>query len=291
LQLVTGLLRFARNDEVSHLIANGLTFVITLKKRHDKQMPTLSVIIIAKNEAHQIVRCLRSVHGWADEIIVLDSGSSDRTVDICRQYTPHVTVTDWPGYGRQKQRALDQANGQWVLSIDADEWVRANLREEIKSAIHNGTYSGFYIPRLTMFCGRFQRYGDASKDKVLRLFRRECGHFTDDFVHERMICSGRIGTLKHPLLHNAYRTEAAWAAQIHRYAIQTAELRHTKGKHTHPIKAYLSCFWAFFRSYILRSGYRDGHVGYLYAKLNAKSSYQRQMHLWQLRKRGSGLTS
>ncbi len=245
-------------------------------------MPTLSVIVITKNEAANIGRCLRSVADWADEIIVLDSGSTDDTLNICHRYTHYVYSTDWPGYGPQKQRALAAAHGDWILSLDADEWVRNKLRLDIQQAIKASEADGFYIPRLTMYCGQFQKYGDAAKDKVLRLFRRDKGHFTDDIVHEKVICEGRIDCLRSPLLHNAYRTEQEWTAQMHHYALLTAQLRYSKGRRSHPPKAWLNSVWIFFRSYIWRQGFRDGRMGYIFAKLNAISSYQRNIQLWNL---------
>ena len=136
-----------------------------------------------------------------------------------------------------------------------------------------------------MYCGRFQRYGDAAKDKVLRLFQRKSGRFTDDIVHEKVLSEGQIGLLQKPLLHNAYRNLTEWSNQMHHYAILTAKLRYTKGQRSHPIKACAHCVWAFFRSYFLRRGYKDGRLGFIFAKLSAKSSYQRNILLWQASKR------
>lgn len=245
-------------------------------------MPSISVIIIAKNESRNIARCLRSVAHWVDEIIVLDSGSTDNTVEICRRYTPQVYATDWPGYGPQKQRALALAKGEWVLSLDADEWIRPSLRKEIQLTIQKGQFHGYYLPRLTMYCGHFQKYGDAAKDKVLRLFLHDKGQFTSDLVHEKIICAGPVGVLQNPLLHNAYRSYDEWASQMHHYALLTARVRFNKGRRSNPAKAWISSIWIFFRSYIWRQGFRDGQIGYLFAKLNAISSYQRNMELWKL---------
>lgn len=245
-------------------------------------MPKLSAIIIVKNEANNIVRCLRSIHGWVDEIIILDSGSTDQTVTLCRQYSPHVYSTDWPGYGPQKNRALSLAHGDWVLSLDADEWIRPALRAEIQQAIRQSDFQSFYIPRLNMFCGRFQRYGDASKDKVLRLFRRGAAQFSEDLIHEKVVCSGATGQLQNPLLHNSSRTKTEWAAQMQKYALLTAELRYTQGRRSNPIKAGINAAWIFFRSYLLRGGFRDGRMGWLYATLNAKSSFTKNMRIWRL---------
>lgn len=245
-------------------------------------MPKLSVIIIAKNEAHNIARCLRSVYSWVDEIIVLDSGSTDETVRICHQYTSLVYITDWPGYGPQKNRALQMSSGNWVLSLDADEWVTKHLRNEIQQAIQMTSYQAFYLPRLTMYCGKFQRYGDAAKDKVLRLFCRESGRFTDDIVHEKVISNGPVGYLQQPLLHNAYRSITEWSNQMQIYALLTAQLRHSKGRRSNPFKAYVNSLWAFFRTYLLRQGFRDGYIGFMFAILSTRSSYTRNMQLWRL---------
>jgi glycosyltransferase involved in cell wall biosynthesis len=244
----------------------------------------LSAIVITKNEARNIRRCLRSMADWVDEIIVLDSGSTDETVAICHQFTSQVYITDWPGYGPQKNRALHLAQGDWVLSLDADEWVRADLRAEIQQAILQDQFQGFYLPRLNMFCGRFQRYGDAPRDKVLRLFKREASSFTEDFVHEKVICQGKIGYLQRPLLHHSSRTLAEWTAQMEKYALLTARLRHSKGRRSNPGKAVVNSLWIFFRSYILRQGFRDGRLGFIYAKLNAQSSFQKNLHLWRMGK-------
>ncbi|MGZ5008247.1 MAG: glycosyltransferase family 2 protein, partial [Methylobacter sp.] len=152
----------------------------------------LSAVIITKNEAGHIARCLESI-SWADEIIVLDSGSEDDTVAICRRYTDKVYQTDWPGFGIQKQRAVDKAGGDWILSIDADEVVSPELRLEIENALRQERYNGYEIPRLSSYCGRQMRHGGWWPDHVLRLFRRDCGRFTDAVVHERIIVQGEIG--------------------------------------------------------------------------------------------------
>ncbi len=248
-------------------------------------MTTISVIIITKNEVRNISRCLRSVFSWVDEIVVVDSGSTDRTLDICRRYTSKIYIADWPGYGPQKNRALQWARSEWVLSLDADEWIRPALKAEIQQAIRGAKCQGFYIPRLNMFCGRFQRYGDAAQDRVLRLFQRHAGKFSDDIVHEKVICSGNIGHLHQPLLHNSCRTYGEWTAQMTRYAILAADQRYSQGRRSNPVKAGLSSAWIFLRSYILRLGFRDGQPGFTYACLNAKSSFQKHWRLWQKQRR------
>lgn len=243
---------------------------------------TLSAIVITKNEARNIKRCLRSLVNWVDEIIILDSGSTDNTVAICQQFTSQVYITDWPGYGPQKNRALQLAKSHWILSIDADEWVSPKLNGEISRAIRKLQIQGYYIPRLNMFCGHFQRYGDAAHDKVLRLFQKHAGKFSEDIVHEKLICSGKTAILKNRLFHNSYRTRYEWAQQMQKYAEMSALLRYKQGKKSYLWKALLNSAWIFFRSYILRQGFRDGATGLLFACLNAKSSFQKNIMVWRL---------
>ncbi|MBS0349617.1 MAG: glycosyltransferase family 2 protein [Proteobacteria bacterium] len=244
----------------------------------------ISAIIITKNEEKNIRRCLRSLHDWIDEIVIIDSGSTDNTLKICREYTQRVFSMDWPGFGPQKNRALNLAQGTWVLSLDADEWVSLALKKEILQAIPNLDYHGYRMPRRNMFCGRFQRFGDAAKDKVLRIFQKQFGQFTEDLVHEKVICDGTIGLLKNPLLHNSSRTEPEWRAQMEKYAKLAAQLRYHQGKRSTFFKAVVNSGWIFFRSYCLRMGFLDGKIGFLFAKLNAKYSFQKNIEIRRLRR-------
>ncbi len=245
-------------------------------------MATISAIIITKNEERNIRRCLRSLDKWVNEIIVIDSGSTDNTVPICKQYTRHVYITDWPGYGPQKNRAIELCQSDWIFSIDADEWIGTNLREEIQNAVLSPQIQAFYIPRLNMFCGHFQRFGDAAHDRVLRLFQKGAAKFSDHIVHEKLICTGKIGILKNALRHNSYRTRQEWAQQMQKYAEMAAKNRVLQGRKSNPCKALLNSSWIFFRTYFLRQGFRDGPTGLLFACLNAKSSFQKNMLIWKL---------
>jgi len=151
---------------------------------------TLSVIVITKNEEESIRDCLESVV-WADEIIVVDSGSTDNTVAICREYTSKVFVTGWPGFGAQKNHALEMTTSDWVLSLDADEGVTPELRAEIQAAISDpGANVAFKMPRLSNYCGRYMRHSGWWPDYIIRLFRRGQGHFSNDLVHEHLIVNG-----------------------------------------------------------------------------------------------------
>lgn len=249
-------------------------------------MTKLSVIIITKNEARKIGRCLRSV-AWADEIIVLDSGSTDRTVEICKKFTPHVYEVDWPGYGEQKNRALSKVHNDWVLSLDADEWVTPSLQSEIKTAITNHLYTAFWIPRRTLYCGKFLRFGDAGKDKVRRLFQREQGKFTSAKVHESIVTSGSSGHLQQPLLHNCCSNLMDWQNKVFHYAKLSAKERVERGQRSNPLNAGFHAAWSFFRNYLLRLGFLDGELGWTSAVLYAKGSFLRHQEIWRLQKERS----
>ena len=145
------------------------------------------------------------------------------------------------------------------------------------------------MPRMNMFCGRFQRYGDSSRDRVLRLFRKQAAEFSNDFVHEKVICTGKVGRLQNCLLHNSSRTLQEWTQQMNRYTELTAQLRFQKGKRSNPAKACLNSVWIFVRSYVLRQGFRDGYIGFQYARLNAISSFRKNMILWSLGRTGGSI--
>lgn len=244
-------------------------------------MPSLSVIIITKNEAANIRACIESVV-WADEIIVVDSGSSDATVEICRELGAQVYVHDWPGFGMQKNRALGYATKDWVFSIDADERVTHELREEIQSAMQRGQAEGYEIPRLSSFCGRYMHHSGWYPDYVLRLFRRGSGKFSDDLVHERVIVNGPITKLQQLLLHESFRDLEQLLAKINHYSTASAQMLHRKNRTASLKKAVGHALWAFFRSYFLRAGFLDGREGFMLAVSTAEGTYYRYLKLMLL---------
>ena len=244
----------------------------------------LSVIVITKNEASHIARCLESVC-WADEIIVLDSGSDDSTVALCKHYTDKVFITDWPGFGIQKQRALDKAKGDWVLSIDADEVVTAELRMEIEKALVQPQFNGYEIPRLSSYCGRQIRHGGWWPDYVLRLFRRDVGYFTDSVVHERIVVPGAIGQLRSPLLHDAFVNLDEVLHKVNSYSSLGAKMLHQKGVRSSLSKAVFKALWTFVRTYWLKAAFLDGRQGLMLSISNAEGTYYKYVKLLELQSR------
>jgi glycosyltransferase involved in cell wall biosynthesis len=241
----------------------------------------LSVIIITKNEESHIAKCLESVK-WADEIIVLDSGSSDETVSICRQFTPHVFETDWQGFGIQKQRALEKATGEWVLSIDADEIISPELRAEMENAISQNQFDAFLLPRLSSYCGRFIKHGGWYPDFILRLFRRELGEFSDAVVHEIVLVNGRISKLNSPILHDSYKDLAEVLRKMDSYSTLGATMLFQRDVKSSVSKAVLRGFWTFFRAYFLRRGFLDGSHGLMLAVYSGETTYYKYLKLWEL---------
>lgn len=240
---------------------------------------SLSVIVITHNEAHAIRACLESVV-WADEIIVVDSGSTDNTVAICREFTPLVYVHDWPGFGNQKNRALGYASKDWVLSLDADECISPELRDEIQAAMAApGINSAFKMPRLSSFCGRFMRHSGWYPDYVLRLFKRDQGKFTDAQVHEVVQVLGKTSKLSQHILHYSYRNFEDVLHKLNNYSTAAATMMQQRGRHGGLAKAVLHGFWSFIRTYFLRAGFLDGREGFMLAVLNAEHSYYRYLKL------------
>lgn len=243
----------------------------------------LSVIIITKNESASISRCLTSV-SFADEIIVLDSGSDDDTVELCRKFTEKVFSTDWPGFGLQKQRALDKATGNWVLSIDADEVVSPALQHEIKQAMETVAIDGFEIPRLSRYCGKTIRQAGWYPDYVLRLFKRRKGRFSEDLVHERVIVEGLIKQLIEPLEHEAFINPDEVLHKINMYSSLGARKLYQQGKRTSLIQAIFKGLWTFIRTYLLKMAFLEGQHGLMLAISNAEGTYYKYLKLLDLQR-------
>ncbi len=225
---------------------------------------SLSVVIITLNEEANLPRTLQSVK-WADEIVVLDSGSTDGTREIAESFHAKVFVEPWTGFAAQKNSALSKANTDWVLSLDADEEVETALGQEIRELLNkNPDESGFWVPRRNFFLGRWIRHGGFYPDRKLRLFRRGAGAFEQRLVHEDVKVQGSTGKLRNHLLHHSYPTLDSYLEHMNRYSSLGGQMATTQGKTGFSlIDIVVRPRLTFFYNYVLRGGFLDGREGLL----------------------------
>lgn len=249
------------------------------------QMPTLSVIVIARNEARNIAGCVRSA-AFADEVVVLDSGSTDDTVELARAAGARVSVAaDWQGFGTQKNRALALAQGDWVFSLDCDERITPQLQQQILQAIASPQgHDAFSVNRRSSFCGQFMLHSGWYPDRVVRLFRRGSARFSDHQVHERVVAQGPPGQLTGELLHESMVDLEAALDKLDRYSSAGALDLQRRGVRGSLATALGHGLWAFFRTYVLRRGFLDGALGFVLAVSIAEGTYYRYLKLWLLQR-------
>ena len=249
--------------------------------------PRLSVAIIAQDEERNIEACLQSVH-WADEIVVVDGGSADRTVELARALGAMViTARDWPGFGAQKNRALDACTGDWILSLDADERVSTELRAEIERTIAAPTFEVYAMPRRSTYCGRFMRHSGWWPDHTPRLLRRGAARFSPARVHERLETSRPIGRLEAPLTHYSFRSMEQVLEKMNRYSTDSAAMLAASGRVPGLGTAVLHGLAAFIRTYFVKLGFLDGKFGFMLAVSNAEGSYYRYVKAFLASERAS----
>ncbi len=244
-------------------------------------MNKISAIIIAGNEEKNIVDCLKSV-SWADEIIVVDSESTDKTVELAKTVTPKVYTKRWEGYAKQKAYALSLAQNEWVLSLDADERATPELKDEILSGELNN-YDGYKIPRINYFLGRRILYCGWGTDKQLRLFRKSKSAVTNRLVHESFEVDGIVGLLKNGIEHYSYRSIRDAMVKNNIYSSLEAQEKYKRKKVT-PLSFILHPLAAFLQSYIVKQGFRDGPQGLIISILHAVTNVQTYMKMWELKK-------
>jgi len=244
----------------------------------------LSVTVIAWNEEERLRGCLESV-AWADEIVVVDAESSDKTASLAREFTDKVWVRPWPGFGVQKNYALEQVSGRWVLSLDADERVTPELAERIKTIVRDdGPANGYLIPRRNLFWGAWVRHGGLYPDYQLRLFRRGAGRFAEDAVHESVQVAGRVDTLAEPLLHQSYRDLEDFVRRSNRYSTLAASDWVKRGRHVSVPALIMKPLGRFLSMYIVRRGFLDGWRGLVLAVLYSEYVFLRMAKAWETRR-------
>jgi glycosyltransferase involved in cell wall biosynthesis len=246
----------------------------------------LSVVVVTLNEEDHIRECLESAAG-ADELVVVDAESHDKTAAIARELTDHVFVRPWPGFAAQKNFGLDQAGGDWILSLDADEVVSPALREEIAAVVAGaGAHAGYSVPRRNVFWGRWVRHGGLYPDRQLRLFRRGRGRFVERSVHESVRVDGSVGRLAGHLEHRSYRDVADFLERADRYSTLAAEEWVAAGRRARPLVDLVARPVArVLGMYVARAGFLDGWRGFLLAVLYGYYVFMRSAKIWERTKR------
>lgn len=247
-------------------------------------MISISVVIITHNEEKNIERCLKSVI-WADEIVVIDSQSVDKTREICEKYNCKFYTSDWLGFGKTKQFAVSKAYNDWILSIDADEELSPEIIDEIKLILSNASvYNSYRIKRNSYYLGKVIKHCGWDKDYTLRLFNKQYGNFNDNTVHEFVETKGSIGTLKSVMLHYTYPDLATHFTKMKRYAELGAENLFKQGKYSTPLIAIIRGISKFLKMYILQLGFLDGPNGFILSVNSGWGVYQKYLFLWEKRR-------
>ena len=242
----------------------------------------VSVIVITLNEASNIDACLASV-AWADDVLVVDSGSTDATVDIARARGARVIQRDWPGYSAQKNFAATEARHDWILSVDADERVTPELADEVQRTVAaQPAAAGYRIPRVTFHLGRWIRTTDWYPDYQLRLYHRGRASWRPKPVHESVAADGAVEHLSGELQHFAYRDLSHHFATMERYTTLAAEEMRGAGRSASIVDLVFHPPLAFLRNYLLKRGFADGTVGFVISAMNAYYVFLKFAKLWAL---------
>ena len=236
----------------------------------------ISFCLITLNEETNLPRCLKSIEGLADEIVIVDSGSTDSTPKIAAEAGARFVHQDWLGYRDQKNKVLSEARNEWVFSIDADEALTDELRKEIQAIIDNppeDSISGYSMPRCVLYQGRWIRHGDWYPDRLDRLVRKSRSKFTGGQVHERLEVEGTILPLRGELEHHSFKDEEDHWNRCVKYAHLWAEMKHDAGKRAGALSPYTHAMFRWIRNYIIKRGFMDGAQGWKIAKFCTKEVF------------------
>ena len=249
------------------------------------QRHPVSVVIIALNAAGQLADCLKSA-AFADEIVVVDSGSTDATAEIALEYGAKIFPQPWLGFGKQKQFAIEQASHDWVLCLDADELVSEPLRQSIETVLREPQFQVYRMPRCNRFMGRWLKHGEGYPDWSLRLFNRKSARWSDDVVHEKILTSTAVGRLDGDLLHESAENLADYLDKQNRYTTLQAETMHGQGQRASVTQLLLSPIFRFLRFYLLHFGFLDGMPGLVHILIGCFNSFAKYAKLIALNRTG-----
>lgn len=248
----------------------------------------LSGVLITFNEEEKVESALESLASVCDEIIVVDSFSTDRTPSICRRFTDRVIQRAWPGYREQKQFAADQARCEWILSLDADERLSPELQGALLAWKESSAEepAGFYLPRLTFFLGRWIRHTTWYPDWQLRLYRKSAGRWTGGHVHERVSVRGSTGRFDGHIHHYTYSSLSEYLQQLERFSELAALDYRERGRTTGPVQMLFYPPFVFFKNFVVKAGFLDGVPGLVVSTLAATSTFFKLARLWELQSAG-----
>lgn len=240
----------------------------------------ISVVLISKNAASSLKTCLASCHDF-DEIVLVDSGSEDDTITIANAYGAKVIHQHWLGFGPQKQFAVAQARNDWVLCLDCDEWLSANLLQKIKGLPDNPQVAAYQFPRCNKFMGRFLRHGEGYPDWSLRLFDRRRAGWSEHLVHEYVQVNGPVARLAGDLMHESGEDIGQYLAKQNRYTDLQADALFRRGQQVGAAKLVLSPLLRFLKFFLLRQGFRDGIPGLVHIAIGCGNSFIKYAKLWE----------
>lgn len=242
----------------------------------------ITLLIPTFNEADNLKRLLPSM-SWIDDILVVDSFSQDETIDIARSFGARVIQRDYQYSASQKNWAIPQAANEWILLLDADEWIEGDLQNEICQILkQNDTLNAYDIPRVNYYMGKRIKYSGWQNDSVIRLFKRDNCLYEDKRVHAEIISSGPIGRLKHPIHHNTYKNFKHALYKEDRYSTWKAQDKVDRGKKSGFVDMIFRPGFEFFKLYIIRGGILDGKVGFIICSMAAWSIFTRQVKIWRI---------
>ena len=242
-------------------------------------MTKLSVLVITKNEEENIGECLESVC-WADEIIVVDAYSDDNTCEIARRYTNKVYQRAWSGYSDQKNYGSELATHPWILSIDADERVTEALRQEIATAIQQEDFAAYRIYNREFILGKWIEHGGWAQYHI-RLYRKDQARWSGE-VHERIVTTGKVGVLQHPILHYSHANISRFIHKLNIYTDLEAEMEFQQGKRKSLLEVVIASLRSFLGRYIWLKGFADGRHGFILATLRALYRFSEGIKLWEM---------
>ncbi len=246
-------------------------------------MEKISVVIITKNNETIIKECLDSIL-WADEIVVVDSGSTDQTTAICKNYNCKIVTTSWLGFGKTKQLGVNSTAHNWVFSIDSDEQCSPLLKDAIRKTIKNSYYDGYRIKRRTFYLGKPIHFCGWQSDYPLRLFRKDKGNFNDRSIHEYVEINGAIGKINSLILHHSFPSISSHLLKMDHYTELGALEAISKGRRSSPQTAVLKGVFKFIKMYFLKLGILDGMAGFILCKNSAFGIYLKYLKIYELRK-------